>query len=377
MSHWHQDNKDAGPHYSRSALVNSIAGALVIKDEDVFFLCAPNGELPLTGRHGYGLYYHDCRFLSGYELRVVGAALHSLIASGGAGFQAELELTNVESHLAEGGTIPKEDLAVHWERLIDGSQQMLHDQLTFHNFSMEPYAFPVSLAFGAAFEDVFEVRGMPAKARGKLHPPHWEDDRLLLRYDGTDGLCRGVSIRFNPAPTHQEGTTAQFQIRLGPHEEKKLLITLALTEVKEPAKPRSGGPPRAVEQTVQRVKQSLQAKAQAWRQRRTDCRTSNPLLDRVLQRALLDVHILRSRLDNLEYISGGVPWYVALFGRDGLIAALEVMAYNPGLAEQTLRLLARYQGTKVDDWRDEQPGKILHELRVGELAHDNRIPQTP
>lgn len=87
--------------------------------------------------------------------------------------------------------------------------------------------------------------------------------------------------------------------------------------------------------------------------------------------------MLRSSLDDCKFFSAGLPWYGALFGRDSIIAALQMLAYEPGIAEQTIRLLAKFQGTKVDEWRDEQPGKILHELRRGELANLNEIPQTP
>ena len=96
-----------------------------------------------------------------------------------------------------------------------------------------------------------------------------------------------------------------------------------------------------------------------------------------MRRSLLDLLVLRSSLDNLAFVSAGLPWYGALFGRDSIIAALETLAYDSEIAAQTIRLLARYQGTKTDEWRDEQPGKILHELRRGELANLNEIPQTP
>jgi glycogen debranching enzyme len=89
------------------------------------------------------------------------------------------------------------------------------------------------------------------------------------------------------------------------------------------------------------------------------------------------MRVLLSELRGKKFFAAGVPWYVTLFGRDSLISSLQFLAYAPQVAEQTLRLLATYQGTKEDDWRDEEPGKIMHELRVGELAQTDRIPQTP
>jgi glycogen debranching enzyme len=367
-----QHNSHTHPK-SRAAFVESIAHALVIKDEDIFSLCAEDGEIPLKGRHGYGLYYHDCRFLDGYEVRLAGSPLQSLTSSAGAGFKVELELTNIATRLADGSTIPEEDLAVRWERVVDASHLALHDRLTFHNFGMEEYSFPVSLTFAAKFEDVFVVRGMPEKARGILQPPRWHAGKLILAYDGSDGISRQVTIRFDPTPTRMENTTAHFQFTAKSHEETKLSITLALAERQEQHKPLPPKPHHGMKQ----AEEKLHDKSQQWTDRHTSCRTNNPLLEQVLQQALLDLHILRSRLEGFEYFSAGVPWYVTLFGRDSIIAALQSLVYEPGVAEQTLRLLARYQGTKVDEWRDEQPGKIMHELRVGELAHDNDIPQTP
>src|SRR5207237_5872834 len=101
------------------------------------------------------------------------------------------------------------------------------------------------------------------------------------------------------------------------------------------------------------------------------------LPNRLVERSAVDLEVLRSSLGHETYFAAGLPWFGTLFGRDSLITALETLAFNPLIAEQTLRLLARRQGTRVDHWRDEQPGKILHELRVGELAHLGQIPHTP
>ena len=101
------------------------------------------------------------------------------------------------------------------------------------------------------------------------------------------------------------------------------------------------------------------------------------LLDAAIERSLGDLRILQSVDAGEEYFAAGVPWFVALFGRDSLITAIQALAFDPDIAADTLRLLASRQGTKVDPWRDEEPGKILHELRVGEYARTGRIPHTP
>ena len=110
---------------------------------------------------------------------------------------------------------------------------------------------------------------------------------------------------------------------------------------------------------------------------RTSVKSSSLLLDAVLARSFDDLDLLRGELDGLEYYAAGLPWFATLFGRDSLIAAYQTLAFGSATAADTLRLLAGRQGTKVDEWRDEEPGKILHELRIGELARLDEIPQTP
>ncbi|MDQ6900308.1 MAG: hypothetical protein M3072_12515 [Candidatus Dormibacteraeota bacterium] len=105
--------------------------------------------------------------------------------------------------------------------------------------------------------------------------------------------------------------------------------------------------------------------------------TDNPLFNSVLSRSFGDLRTLVSRQKQESFLAAGVPWLVALFGRDSLITALQTLAYDPSIAAHTLELLAKYQGDKLDDYRDEQPGKILHELRVGEMAGLEEVPQTP
>ncbi len=329
--------------------------------------------MPLKGKHGCGLYYHDCRFLNGYELTLAGTTLSSLVATAGAGFKADLELTNPDVRLDDGRLMPKEDLAVLWERMIDSSRLALHDRLTFANYGVEGYTFPVALTFASAFEDIFVVRGMEAKSRGQLHEPRWDGGRLVFAYEGSDGLWRGLTVTFDPPPDETDGTTARFRIEAAPHAEARLAVSLVMTESSADREPL----PALTEGGFQEGVKTLSSGARAWLNRQTDCRSSDPVLDRVTQRSLLDLHVLRSRLEGHEYFAAGVPWYVTLFGRDSLISALQSLAFEPDIAADTLRLLAKYQGAKVDHWRDEEPGKIMHELRVGELARDGDIPQTP
>ena len=108
--------------------------------------------------------------------------------------------------------------------------------------------------------------------------------------------------------------------------------------------------------------------AQTWLAERTSVETDDELFNRVLRRSLLDIRMLHSRLDSHGYYAAGVPWYATLFGRDSLICAMQMLAFDPPMAAQTLRVLAGLLAKRDDPAHDAEPGKVLHELRVGEVA---------
>jgi glycogen debranching enzyme len=361
-------------HKKKPPQVQSLAEAVVIKEEGLFLVSERDGHVPFEGAHGFGLYYHDCRFLNGYELRLDGRPANALTADAWQGAAAELELTNPGFQTAGGRAVQKEDVGIHWERVLDAGHLALHDCLTFRNYSQEEVTFPVRLAFRAAFEDLFVVRGMSGKGLGKLLPTEWKDGALCFLYEGSDGVFRSLQIHFDPAPATAEGTTAHFHLTLPARDSRAVNVTLVLRESvrRQDVQPRPPPPtdPKA-------VRDELDRSSDRWVASRTGVRSDSRLLEWIIDRSLRDLRMLRTHLQDHEFFAAGIPWYVALFGRDSIISAYQTLAYEPDVAAETLRLLARYQGTTVDAYRAEQPGKILHELRVGELTHKGAIPQTP
>jgi glycogen debranching enzyme len=358
----------------QSAITRGIAHAIVIKDENLFFLAEPSGDVPLGGEHGLGLYYHDCRYLNGYELRLAGAAPDMLSANAGQGAQAVFELTNPDLQLPDGTTLQKEELGITWTRVVDSAAPALLDVIRFQNFDPGAVAFPLTLTFAAAFEDIFVVRGAVPKEQGRIYPPVWRDGALWFLYDGADGVRRRLTVQCDPAPVRMDESALQFDIMLESRAHCEVVVALRLLEATDPAT--AAVPPPAVP-AVGRVQATLEAEATQWLAGQTEVESDSLLLNNVLDRSLRDLRVLRSTLAGDAYFAAGLPWFGTLFGRDSLITALQMLAYNPAIAEQTLRVLARYQGTRIDEWRDEQPGKILHELRVGEMAHLHEIPHTP
>ncbi len=352
--------------------VLSIAEAVVIKDQDLFFLAETDGSVPMSADHGFGLYYHDCRFLNGYEMHLGDTKPQTLVATGEQGFRAIFELTNDDIKTAGKKVIAKERIGIKWERIVCGPALSLYELITFQNFSPEPVAFPVSFELRCGFEDIFAVRGLLEEVPGKRHPPAWKNEVLNFRYDGKDGLYRGLFVSFTPAPDKPGPTGAQFHLHLQPQESRQIRITLTASEASQPSSAKAAAQP-----DLARMAEDLHRDARASVARKSEIRTGSLLLKNVILRSLCDLHMLKSKLAGEQFFAAGLPWFATLFGRDSLITALETLAFEPAIAEQTLRLLARYQGQRVDDWRDEQPGKILHEVRDGELAHLDEIPHSP
>ena len=210
----------------KPSTTRSIAEAVVAKDGDLFFLCQPDGMVPLDGAHALGLYYHDCRYLNGYEMTIAGVKPEVLLASESRGFMVNFQFSNPKIRTKEGQIIRKEDIGIAWERVVDGGSHTLQEALTFRNFSLQPVEFPVSLTFRAGFEDVFAIRGLLPEKHGKLSRPIWKDSVLSFTYEGADGLYRSLSVHADPHPESEAGTTAHFTVRLQPRESKRLLVDL-------------------------------------------------------------------------------------------------------------------------------------------------------
>jgi len=360
-------------HKSDSSVApRNVARAVITKAQDLFFLSEQNGELPTDSQDGFGLYYHDCRYLDGYRIRFAGSPPNVLVSVSDRGAIAEFELTNQQLQVPDGGTVPVQTFGVHLRRVIDGGQLTVHDVITVDNYDVQSQELPLSFHFESHFEDIFEIRGLHPRNVGRENKPEWHDGVLVLSYSGADDVLRRTEVHFEPAPTKSSGSSAEYHLKLDAGEREQLKISFQIVETQK----RSAISKR-LRSKPDEVAHGIDRAAHEWLAGYAEVQSNSVQLNRVMQRSLLDLGILKSELDGYHYFAAGLPWYGALFGRDSIISALQTLAYEPKIAEETVRLLARYQGTKNDDWRDEEPGKILHELRRGELANLNEIPQTP
>lgn len=350
-----------------------IAEAAVIKDAGIYFLCRPDGCVPGTENHGLGLYYHDCRYLCRYELYLAGEPPESLAASSADGFRSIFQLTNPEIE-SEEARLGRQEIGIRWRHVIDAGDLALRDELVIQNYHTREHTVPLTLVFDADFADIFTIRGLVQDRPGTLHPPRWDSEGLVFAYDGSDGRARRLVIRFSDSPARFDGHSVTFRLRLAPQEERRLVVSLSIVEHSGDA------PPREVPsgtQGVEDAEDAFQRSIGEWLREFTAVRSGSARLGRVMDRSLRDLRALGMKLDGNRFFAAGVPWFATLFGRDSLLCGLQTLAYRPEVAAETLRLVAKLQGRNVDPWRDEQPGKILHELRVGELARNGSIPHTP
>jgi glycogen debranching enzyme len=371
----HQDRRKerllTQPHPSK---IRRTGNSVVLKQGALFLLADESGDVPWRLPHGLGLFYRDCRFLDGYTLTLNGREPIVLSRMASRGYEVYHDLSNPELPPTESQpSIPKNTLALRRHRFIRGD--VLYELLAITNYGCERVALTVALRFRARFEDIFIVKGFVAGPRGAAQEPIVCDgDRVVLRYAGCDGWRRTTSLRFAPAPDRLEAGGAAFRLDVAPGSTRELEVRIA-PRVEPAAERRYGGAAPLPRPEV--VRHWSERAEQIWLTRSTKVRASNPLFERVLQRALLDLRLLRSRLHGKHFFAAGIPWFATLFGRDAATVAFQTLPYGAAMARETLELLAYYQVTRIDQARDAEPGKILHELRQGELAHSGTIPQSP
>jgi glycogen debranching enzyme len=353
----------AAPEPSPGTLVN-LAETIVIKEENVFVVCRRDGSLPIAEPHPLGVYSDDCRFLSGHELLVNGVEPRLLVASAAPGSESVHELTNPALPLPGGRVLPLQSLQLRFERRLAGECE-LEETLLVHSYDREPLELRLDLVVAADFEPMLAIRGIVAAGRGAGVAVERRERGLRLAARGRDGRHRATTIDADrECERGDTDASLRFRLALPPGGAETITLRYALHEGDDPAEPAA---------TTQRPRPARRA-ADAWLQERTRVVTDDELFNRVLRRSLLDMRMLHSRIRGEGFYAAGVPWYATLFGRDSLIAATQMLAFDPPMAEQTLRVLAGLIGTRDDPAHDEEPGKVLHELRAGEVA---RLGLTP
>lgn len=358
---------------------------LTLIDGKAFVATALAGDIAPPSSTDVGLFFYDTRFLSRWELRVNGHRALVLSAATEQNLLAQIELTVATMATRDHLDLPENTVYVHREQLLAGE---FFDRLTFRNFSLLPVTLDIELCFAADFMDVFQVRGMLRQTTGTYFRPQLQADGVRFSYLGRDDQFRQTQIHFSPSPRALRPDSASFELTLAPGEQQTLQCTIAGT-VGAPA--RQPLPQQSSEQNFVTSLARRRGNVQNWERLTTSFESSDETFTRCLQTAASDFFSLRvpfgasgsltehgrTSPGGGEIVAAGIPWFATIFGRDSLIASYQVLMLHPQLAQETLRYLAQHQGDKRDDWRDEEPGKILHEMREGEMTRAGEMPHSP
>lgn len=327
-----------------------------------------NGDIPFEGNHGYGLYHRDCRFLSGYVLRVNGLHPIKILSSDEKGYTSVTMLTNPRFVDMNGRAVDKQTIGFRRERIIPG---ILYEKITVQNYNEFEITIELTLDINSDFDDIFTVRGITKKSENEILPAHFDGKYFTISCHAKDGHTRNARFEFLPVPTKVHGDTVGFTVSIGPHELHNIEVRIYAEDL--PGDATSVPDNATIDKRIMGIKASYADTMECC----SNVQTDNGIFNKIFLRSLSDMRMLYMGMPVDIFYSAGVPWYDALFGRDSIISSLQVIPYNPEVAKSTLKLLATYQGRKSDDWRDEEPGRILHEMRIGEKANLNEIPQTP
>jgi glycogen debranching enzyme len=330
----------------------------------------PDGQI--TWPSDKGLYFLDTRVISAWAIYANGEPWE-LLNGGAVDYDnARIYLTN-KPFLTEHTTIEPRTLAMVLSRALAHG---LHEDIEITNHGMAPVRFNLEIAVRCDFADIFEVKSQRIVRRGRI-TTEWSEaeQRLRTTYTNQD-FVRAVTIR--PTRSGSRAVYANgrlsFDIALEPGATWHSCLLYDLSDGDR----HFSAPPTCAEEAHQATHRQS---SREWVDRVLQIRTSNEEFYRFYRQGIEDMAALRLPIEGTDHMvflpAAGLPWFVAPFGRDSLIVSLQNMLIYPDFARGALDVLGRYQATERDDWRDAEPGKILHEIRYGELAHFKLIPHTP
>lgn len=339
---------------------------LVLKHHGHFLVLDRSAFMPACNNLGYGYYRNDTRYISQFEMFIEGSPISLLSTAIDEGYAARLLYTNPQI-----GNLPQQKVTVLREVVL---HDMLFERLTFENFHNEPVEFDFAISMQSDFADMFEVRGLNLTTRGERMMPAASKSghKLYLAYKGLDGILMETTVEFKDiVPDRIHDGEVHFRIKIPVRQS----ITFEMRIATRMDKKEVEHDPAEVdfESALMLARQGYAD----WASKTCRIRTDNELFDLSLKRGLRDLYILRQATPNGYGLAAGIPWYSAVFGRDSAIAAWQMLPFSPDLARECLQVLAAYQGVETNDFTAEQPGRIMHELRLGELARIKKIPHSP
>jgi glycogen debranching enzyme len=341
--------------------------AVVLKHDRLFLLVNQHGDIAPPGSCALGFFQDDTRILSRYRIRVAGGPSVLLSAQTPRPYASLIDLAVHD--LPFGGTAWDPRNVIHIRREMSLSDRLI-ERITLTSYLRTPLDYWLELEFGADFADIFEVRGWRREARGQYFAPQIEEDAITFAYRGRDGRLLRSVVRFRDPPPAGglTGRTARWPLQLRDEERVELEWEVSAQD---------GDRRILAHRGLDDVSAQLDVEYRAWQEQGSRWTTDAGNLDHLLRRATEDLRALQVEMDGEHVMSAGIPWYSTVFGRDAIITSLQALPLNASMARSTLRYLAAHQGSREDPYTEEQPGKILHELRRGEMARTGEIPHVP
>lgn len=335
-----------------------------LKHGDTFAVFDHRGDIGGEPGNPEGLYHRDTRMLSQFQLLFEEARpllLSSMTQDDNAVFNADLS----NPDLLVNGQIALRRENIHINRVKFIWSGGCYERLLIRNFSDRALQVRLTFRFASDFADLFEVRGERRAARGESSAALQSDRSVILRYMGLDNVERLTQVAFYPAPKTLTTGRAAFELILKPHETRRIFV-------------RSGVPSCADGEWSGRLfYRRMRAARHALRvssERAASIDSSNSVFNEIVRRSVSDLYMLMTETAQGLYPYAGTPWFSTPFGRDGIITALMTLWLDPTIAKGVLHFLAATQATAFEAEHDAEPGKILHEMRHGEMANLREVP---
>jgi glycogen debranching enzyme len=351
--------------YIHASSLTSRRATRVLVNGESFAVFEVGGDILETPDEPLGFFHRDTRYLSRFELKIAGETpyyLNSYASRENA--QLRINLSNPDLGVNGEIELPRNSTQIERNWVIAGPA--LFHKVIVRNFSRLPVKMPLDFLFGVDFADLFEVRGFRRTRRGDHSEPEVAPGSVRFPYQGLDGVQRFTSIVFDPEPSTLDVRRASYLVALEPDEQKDLEIRIE-AGYEQPARQHCT---MGFADALKQRRSEIACFDAGW----SNITASNESLDSLLRRSSADLTSMIRYTPEGAFMMAGIPWFATLFGRDSILTALFALPFNPALAVGTLKTLAALQGCEVNRHRDEQPGKIVHEIRGGELAAIGEVP---
>jgi glycogen debranching enzyme len=333
-----------------------------LKHDDTFIAFDSHGDIGASAGGPDGLFNADTRYLARLEL-VLDEVQPLLLGSNLRDDNSALTVDLTNPDVYRSGRIVLQKDMLHIVRTIFLWRGTCYQRIGVQNHGERPASFDLTLLFDNDFADLFEVRGERRPRRGIASSKLLGPGAVFLEYNGLDGKSRCTALHFDPRPTRLAVNAATYHLDLAPHQVSSLFVAASCN------KPAGFKPAPFFRGLLAHRREMRRSTAGA-----ASIETSNNILNEVLCRSMADLNMLMTDTPQGRYPYAGIPWYSTTFGRDGIITALQMLWIDPRVARGVLMRLAFYQAKTVDPLADAEPGKILHEMRGGEMASLREVP---